>query len=214
MSESEILENIKRGVIEGDAEAVKKNVEEGLKRSIAAKALLDALIEGMNVISQKFDDGEIYLPEVMAAADAMTTGLSILEPELTKSGISTKLGTVVIGTVEGDIHDIGKNIVAYMLKGAGFEVIDLGKDVKVERYWEVAKEKNADIVAVSALMTTTTLNQRRVVEAGKEAGLYPRVKVLVGGACTTPEWAQSIGAFYAANAAEAVKVAKEMLGIK
>jgi len=206
------LEKIKSAVIEGDVETVEREVREGLKEGVSAKTLLDALVEGMNVISKRFEDGEIYLPEVMVAAEAMIAGLNIVEPELTKSGVKTKLGTVVIGTVEGDIHDIGKTIVGYMLRGAGFEVIDLGKDVKVERYWEVAKEKNADIVAVSALMTTTTLNQRRVVEAGKEAGLYPKVKVLVGGACTTPEWAQSIGAFYGKDASEAVEVARKVVG--
>lgn len=206
------LEKIKSAVIAGDVETAKREVQEGLKEGIPAKTLLDALVEGMNVVAKRFDEGEIFLPEVMVAADAMTAGLNILEPELTRSGTKAKLGTVVIGTVEGDIHDIGKSIVSYMLKGAGFEVIDIGKDVKVERYWEVAKEKKADIVAVSALMSTTTLNQKRVVEAGKEAGLYPKVKVLVGGACTTPEWAQSIGAFYAKDAVEAVEVARKIVG--
>lgn len=206
------FEKIKNAVIEGDVETVKTLVAKLLKEGIPAKEVLDALVDGMNVVSKKFDDGEIFLPEVMAAADAMTAGMSILEPELAKTGATSKLGTVVIGTVEGDIHDIGKNLVAMMLKGAGFEVYDLGRDVKVDKYWEVAKEKNADIVAVSALMSTTTVNQRRVVEAGKECGLYPKVKVMVGGACTTPEWAEKIGAYYAENAAKAVEVARKLVG--
>ncbi len=166
----------------------------------------------MNHVAKQFEDAEIFLPQVMVASEAMIAGIDILEPELVKGGASSKLGKVVIGTVEGDIHDIGKTLVAIMLRGAGFEVHDLGRDVKVERYWEVAKETGADIVAVSALMSTTTLNQRKVVQVGKEEGLYPKTKVLVGGACTTPEWAEKIGAFYAENAATAINVCRNMVG--
>ncbi len=209
---SEILETIKNAVISGDTEKAKSEVTKALSSGIPAKTVLDALVSGMNVIAKQFEDAEIYLPQVMVAADAMIAGINILEPELVKGGATAKMGTVVIGTVEGDIHDIGKTLVGMMLRGAGFDVHDLGRDVKVERYWEVAKEKNADIVAVSALMSTTTLNQRRVVEVGKEEGLYPKVKVLVGGACTTPEWAEKIGAYYAENAGVAIAVARKMVG--
>jgi len=211
MSE-EILERIKRSVVEGNAEEARSAAEEGLKKGLSAHTILDALVAGMNVISKRFEDGEIFLPEVMMAADAMIAGISVIEPELTRGGGTAKLGKVVIGTVEGDIHDIGKNLVAIMLKGAGFEVFDLGKDVPVEKFVEKAKEVDAQIIAVSALMSTTTPGQKRVVEAAKEAGIYPKVKIMVGGACTTPEWAQQIGAHYAPNAAEAAKLAKSLVG--
>jgi len=209
LSKSQVLKN---AVIEGDAETVKKETSVALKAGTPAKTVLADLIAGMNVVAQKFDDAEFYLPQVMVAADAMITGINILEPELRKSGTTAKVGTAVVGTVEGDIHDIGKTLVAIMLRGAGFEVYDLGRDVPIERYWEVAKEKDANIIGVSALMSTTTLLQRRVVDEGKEEGLYPKVKVLVGGACTTPEWAAKIGAHYAENASEAMKAARKMMG--
>jgi dimethylamine corrinoid protein len=147
----------------------------------------------------------------MVAAEAMEAGIKVLEPELAKTGGTAKLGKVVIGTVEGDIHDIGKTLVAIMMRGGGFEVWDLGRDVKVDRYWEVAKANGCNIVAVSALMSTTTLNQRRVVNAGKEWNMYPKVKVLVGGACATPEWGEKIGATYAANASDALAKARMMV---
>jgi dimethylamine corrinoid protein len=168
-------------------------------------------MSGMNVVSQQFEDAEIYLPQVMVAAEAMQAGIKLLEPELAKAGKTAKTGSVVIGTVEGDIHDIGKSLVAIMLRGGGFEVFDQGRDTKVEKYWEVAKEHNCNLVAVSALMSTTTLNQRRVVQAGKEAGLYPKVKVLIGGACASPEWAEKIGAVYGANASDGLNKAREMV---
>ncbi|MEM3437126.1 MAG: corrinoid protein [Nitrososphaerales archaeon] len=208
----EILEKLKNAVINGDSETARDETKKALKAGISASEALDALVAGMNVIAKKFEDAEIFLPQVMVAADAMVEGIKILEPELSKRGATAKLGTVVIGTVQGDIHDIGKTLVAIMLRGAGFEVHDLGRDVKIPLYWETAKATNADIVAVSALMSTTTLFQRNVVEAGKEEGLYPKVKVLVGGACTTPEWAEKIGANYGANAAEAIKVARALVG--
>ncbi len=204
-------EKMKKAVIDGEADIAKTETMNALKSGVSAKEALDALVSGMNVVSKQFEDAEIYLPQVMAAAEAMQAGIAVLEPELAKTGGTAKPGKVVIGTVEGDIHDIGKSLVAIMLRGGGFEVFDLGRDVKVERYWEVAKEKGCNIVAVSALMSTTTLNQRRVVQAGKEAGLYPAVKVLVGGACTTPEWAEKIGAVYGANASEGLARAREMV---
>lgn len=208
---SNILESLKKGVIEGDAELVKREVGSAIKSGLPPQQILDSLVSGMNHVAKQFEDAEIFLPQVMVSSEAMIAGIEILEPELTKGGATSKLGKVVIGTVEGDIHDIGKTLVAIMLRGAGFEVHDLGRDVKVEKYWETAKTVGANIVAVSALMSTTTLNQRKVVQAGKEEGLYPKTKVLVGGACTTPEWAEKIGAYYAENAAQAVRVARSMV---
>lgn len=207
-----ILDKLKNAVIEGDSDAATSGAKEALESGIPASQAVDALAAGMNEIARRFEDAEIYLPQVMVAADAMIAGIKVLEPELSKTGATAKLGTVVIGTVQGDIHDIGKTLVAIMLRGAGFEVHDLGRDVKIPLYWETAKKTNADIVAVSALMSTTTLFQRNVVLAGKEEGLYPKIKVLVGGACTSPEWAEKIGASYGQNAAEAIRVAKAMVG--
>ncbi|MCP8307828.1 MAG: cobalamin-dependent protein [archaeon] len=207
-----ILDKLKNAVIEGDSDVATTGSKDALKSGISAKEAVDALASGMGVIAQKFEDAEIWLPQVMVAADAMIAGIKVLEPELAKAGASAKLGTVVIGTVQGDIHDIGKTLVGIMLRGAGFEVHDLGRDVKIPLYWETAKSVNADLVAVSALMSTTTLFQRNVVLAGKEEGLYPKIKVIVGGACASPEWAEKIGASYAQNAGEALKVVKAMMG--
>ncbi len=206
-----ILDKLKNAVIKGESDVTTSGSKEALKAGVSAKDAVDALAAGMGIIAQKFEDAEIYLPNVMVAADAMIAGIKVLEPELAKAGATAKLGTVVIGTVQGDIHDIGKTLVGIMLRGAGFDVTDLGRDVKIPLFWENAKAKNADVVAVSALMSTTTLFQRHVVLAGKEEGLYPKIKVLVGGACASPEWAEKIGASYAQNAGEALKVAKAMM---
>lgn len=206
-----ILDKLKNAVIHGDSDVATSEAKEALKAHISAKDALDALSAGMSVIAQQFEDAEIWLPQVMVGAEAMIEGIKVLEPELAKAGATGKLGTVVIGTVQGDIHDIGKTLVGIMLRGAGFEVHDLGRDVKIPLYWETAKAKNADLVAVSALMSTTTLFQRNVVLTGKEEGLYPKIKVIVGGACASPEWAEKIGASYAQNAGEALKVVKTML---
>ena len=204
-------EKLKNAVVNGETAIAKSETQAALRSGVSAKDTLAALMAGMNIVAQGFDDAEMYLPQVMVAAEAMEAGIKILEPELAKSGGSAKPGKVVIGTVEGDIHDIGKTLVAIMMRGGGFEVWDLGRDVKVERYWDVAKENGCNIVAVSALMSTTTLNQRRVVAAGKEAGMYPHVKVLIGGACATPEWGEKIGATYASNASDALAKARMMV---
>jgi methanogenic corrinoid protein MtbC1 len=154
---------LKNAVIQGDADTAKSGVNEALRSGMSAKDTLEALVSGMNVIAKQFEDAEIYLPQVMVAADAMIAGIDILEPELAKTGKTAGMGKVVIGTVQGDIHDIGKTICAIMLRGAGFQIFDLGRDVKIDLYWDTAKANDADIVAVSALMSTTTLFQRNVV---------------------------------------------------
>jgi len=204
-------EKLKNAVVNGETDIAKSETQAALRSGVSAKDTLAALMAGMNIVAKGFDDAEMYLPQVMVAAEAMEAGIKILEPELAKAGGTAKPGKVVIGTVEGDIHDIGKTLVAIMMRGGGFEVWDLGRDVKVERYWDVAKENGCNIVAVSALMSTTTLNQRRVVSAGKEVGMYPKVKVLIGGACATPEWGEKIGATYAANASDALAKARMMV---
>ncbi len=186
-------------------------MNESLSLGMSAKSILDHLVSGMNVIGQRFEDGELFLPEVMLAAEAMVAGISLLEPILAQQGLNASKGRVVIGTVEGDIHDIGKNLIGIMLKGNGFQVFDLGKDVPVANYVAKAKEVNADVVGISALMSTTTPGQRKVIELAKEEGIYGKVRFIVGGACTTPEWAEKIGASYATNAAEAVRVIQSLI---
>jgi len=205
-------EILKNTIVNGDSDAAKSETQKALRSGAKATDVLDALVSGMNVVAKQFEDAEVYLPQVMVAADAMTAAVVILEPELAKSGATAKAGKVALGTVEGDIHDIGKSLVGIMLRGVGFDVIDLGRDTKVERFWETAKEHKCDLVVVSALMSTTTMNDKKVVAAGKESGLYPKVKVLIGGACTTPEFAEKIGALFGANAAEGARVALKAVG--
>lgn len=191
---------------------VKKLIDQG----ISPMEVVNALTQVLKEIGKKFESGELFLVHLVVAGDsARRATTEVLEPLLKKSGEERKvLGKVVIGTVAGDIHDIGKNIVAMMLFTAGFEVYDLGKDVPSEEFVKKAKELNADIVAMSALLTTTLPAQRDVIETLKKSGLRDRVKVLVGGAPATDEWAKQIDADgYGADAIEAVKVAKKLLGL-
>lgn len=191
---------------------VKKLIDQG----ISPMEVVNALTQVLKEIGKKFESGELFLVHLVVAGDlARRVTTEVLEPLLKKSGEERKvLGKVVIGTVAGDIHDIGKNIVAMMLFTAGFEVYDLGKDVPSEEFVKKAKELNADIVAMSALLTTTLPAQRDVIETLKKSGLRDRVKVLVGGAPATDEWAKQIDADgYGADAIEAVKVAKKLLGL-
>jgi len=206
-----MVNTLREIIIAGDQNGAKVAVQESLSIGMSAKNILDHLVSGMNVIGQRFEDGEIFLPEVMLAADAMTAGISLLEPVLAQQGFNTSKGKVVIGTVEGDIHDIGKNLIGIMLRGNGFQVFDLGKDVPVATYVIKAKEVCANVVGISALMSTTTPGQKKVIEMAKEEGIYGKVKFIVGGACTTPEWAEKIGASYATNAAEAVRVIQSLV---
>ncbi|HNX26043.1 MAG TPA: corrinoid protein [Phycisphaerae bacterium] len=179
---------------------------------LAAKAkpaeILGSLIAGMDYIGQKFKNNEVYVPEVLIAARAMKTAMGILEPVLVAAGIRPE-HKVVIGTVKGDLHDIGKNLVAMMLKGANFEVIDVGVDVTPEKFIAAAKDNGADIVAMSALLTTTMPFMRETVDAIKKAGLS--VKTMIGGAPVTQEYADEIGANgYSSDAASAVDLAKKL----
>lgn len=170
------------------------------------------LSAGMNQVGVLFERGKLFLPHVMMAADSMTAGVKMLEEEMPAGTREKKLGVIVNGTVEGDVHDIGKSIVSTMLQSAGFEVHDIGRDVPVRNFIEKAKEVNADMIGISALMTTTLQGQREIIEMLKEEGLRNRVKVMVGGAPATQAWADKIGAdCYAENASEAVAKAKELL---
>ena len=194
----------------GDRDTVVRLVQEAIKESVGPEQVLDkGLIVGMESIGRKFKANEVYVPEVLIAARAMASGMQILEPLLAASGIKPR-GKVVVGTVKQDLHDIGKNLVAMMLKGGGYQVTDVGVDVDPAKFVEAAKKVNADIVAISALLTTTMPNMKAVVDVMKQAGL--KVKVMIGGAPVTQGYADEIGADgYAPDAASAVDLAKSLL---
>ena len=195
----------------GDRDTVVQLVQGAIKEGVKPEQVLDkGLIVGMESIGRKFKANEVYVPEVLIAARAMASGMQILEPLLTASGIKPR-GKVVVGTVKQDLHDIGKNLVAMMLKGGGYHVTDVGVDVDPAKFVEAAKEANADIVAISALLTTTMPNMKTVVDVLKQAGL--KVKVMIGGAPVTQGFADEIGADgYAPDAASAVDLARSLLG--
>lgn len=197
--------------VEGATLAAKKAVEVGVD---PLRAIEDGLAQGIREVGDKFDKGEIFLPELVMAAEAMKSALEVLEPELKRKKKERKtLGRVLLGTVEGDIHNIGKTIVAAMLTANGFEVIDVGVDVPTERFVEKVRELKPDILGLSALLTTTLPAQGAVIETLKKEGLRPTLKVIIGGAPASKEWAEKIGADgYGANAVEAVEVAKKLLG--
>ena len=194
----------------GDRDTVVRLVQEAIKESVGPEQILDkGLIVGMESIGRKFKANEVYVPEVLIAARAMASGMQILEPLLAASGIKPR-GKVVVGTVKQDLHDIGKNLVAMMLKGGGYQVTDVGVDVDPAKFVEAAKKADADIVAISALLTTTMPNMKAVVDVMKQAGL--KVKVMIGGAPVTQGYADEIGADgYAPDAASAVDLAKSLL---
>ena len=191
---------------QGRAPKVKEKVQEALDQGISAKDILEeGLLSGMSVIGEKFKNNEVYVPEVLIAARAMNAGVALLKPYLVDAGVEAK-GTVVIGTVKGDLHDIGKNLVKMMMEGKGLNVVDLGVDVSAEQFVSAAKENNADIIACSALLTTTMTEMKNVVDAVKAESLD--VKVMVGGAPVTQNFCDSIGAnSYTADAASAADAA-------
>jgi corrinoid protein of di/trimethylamine methyltransferase len=213
---SEILNQLQEAVIAGDPDQARQLTAQALGADIAPLVAIDqALNPGMQTVGDKYDCGDYFIPDLMMAAEAMKAAMEVLEPELMAREEQRQiLGTVVIGTVEGDIHEIGKSLVATMLGAAGFQVHDLGVDVPVGRFIEQVQETGADVVGLSALLTTTMRNQEAVLEALQEAGLRDQVKVVIGGAPASPDWAQTIGAdAYAENANEAVGVVKQLLGV-
>ena len=213
--EETILRGLKEAVLTYDEEKVKEETKRALETGIdPLRALEEGLAEGVKVVGEEFGRGEAFLPHLMVAANAMKEALRILEPEIRRRGQEVKAkGIVVIGTIEGDLHDIGKSIVALMLEASGFKVHDVGKDTPVDVFIEKAKETNADIIGVSALMTTTMLAQQRLIERLKNQNLYGRFKVMVGGAAVNQEWAEEIGAdAYAEDAIEAVRKAEAIVG--
>lgn len=205
----EILKEISAGLQQGDDKKVFTLTSQAIEEKIPPKEILDnALIGGMKVVGEKFKIHEIFLPDVLLAAKAMSAGMGLLEPFFIKEGIPT-LGKVVIGTVQGDLHDIGKNLVSVMLTGAGFEVIDLGSNVTPQKFIETAKQENAPVIGMSALLTTTMPVMGSVVELLKQEGLNGRIKTIVGGAPVSEEFARKIGAdaygYDSTNAVESVK---------
>lgn len=199
-----VLEQISELLQKGKANDVKQLVQQALDEGIGAKSVLeDGLMAGMGIVGEKFKNNEVYVPEVLIAARAMNAGIEILRPHLVTAGVKAK-GKVVIGTVKGDLHDIGKNLVKMMMEGKGLEVIDLGTDVAAQKFVQAAIDNEADIICCSALLTTTMTEMKNVVEATREAGIRDRVTIMVGGAPVTDNYCKSIGAdIYSPDAATA-----------
>jgi len=205
------LQAIADALIKGDRNTVADLTKKALDEGVSPKEVLeDGLIAGMNVIGKRFKANEIYVPEVLIAARAMKGGMALLQPELAAAGVKPA-GTVVVGTVKGDLHDIGKNLVAMMLTGGGLKVVDIGIDTPAEKFVEACKAEKAQICAMSALLTTTMPQMAGVVKALKDSGMG--VKAMIGGAPVTQSYADEIGADgYAPDAASAVDLAKSLLG--
>ena len=206
------LNKVSEALQRGDAEKVAELVKQALEENLLPKDILEnGLIKGMDIIGAKFKKNEVYVPEVLIAARAMHAGMSILRPKLIETGVKN-IGTVAIGTVKGDLHDIGKNLVKMMLEGAGFEVIDLGVDVTTDKFVEAVKKHKPNIIGMSALLTTTMVNMAEVIKALEAAGLRDKVKIMIGGAPITQNYADQIGADgYSPDAASAVDKAKTFI---
>ena len=202
-------------VVRGDPKTCARLTQEGLDAGLSAQALLhEGLMPGLAVIGDRFKANEVCVPEVLTAARAMKAGMAILHPRLAVTG-AKPVGKVVAGTVAGDLHDIGKNIVCMLLEGSGFQVVDLGNDVSPERFVRAIQEQDPQIIGLSTLLTTTMLNLRKTIEALRAAGLREQVKVMVGGAPVTQQFADEIGADgFAEDAASAVEKAKALLAVR
>jgi 5-methyltetrahydrofolate--homocysteine methyltransferase len=205
-----LLEDLSKSLQAGNVEEVKNGVKEGLEGGYEPRELLyDGLMDGMGIIGEKFKNNEVFVPEVLIAARAMNAGMEILKPKLIETGVED-IGKVIIGTVAGDLHDIGKNLVKMMFEGSGFEVIDLGTDVTPEEFANAVKEHKPDIVGLSALLTTTMPVMEKVVKKLEEEGIRDDVIVMIGGAPITEKYCQDIKAdIYAKDAATAASTAKE-----
>jgi len=210
---STIYEELATVVIEGDSKQASALVQQGLAEGLTAKEILDnGLIVGMGEVGARFKRGDMFVPEVLMSAEAMQAGLQVLRPLLASSGAKL-IGKVVLGTVKGDLHDIGKNLVGMMCEGSGFEVIDLGFNVPPERFVDAVKEHKPDVVGLSALLTTTMRAMGYTIKALEEAGLRESVKVMVGGAPVDAEFAQRIGADgYGSNAVAGQELAQQLVG--
>ena len=206
-----ILNDISENLQRGKAKVVKELVQQAIDQGIPAQQILDeGLLSGMNVVGEKFKNNEVFVPEVLVAARAMNMGASLLKPLLAESGLKAS-GRVCIGTVKGDLHDIGKNLVKMMMEGKGLEVIDLGTDVAPETFVETAQKENCSVICCSALLTTTMGVMGDVVKAAEAAGIRDHVKIMVGGAPVTEAFCQQINAYkYTPDAATAADVAVEL----
>jgi corrinoid protein of di/trimethylamine methyltransferase len=214
MGNEAVHEQLKQSIVDQDEAAVLDAVDKALAGGMSAQEIIDkGLLPGLNVIGEQFESEDIFLPELMQAALAFQSAMGVLEPLIKEQGGSgPKKGTIVIGTVKGDLHSIGKNILKLLFETSGFEVHDLGIDVDLFKFIDKAKETNADIIAISALLTTTLIGQRDVIDALKDQGTREMYKVLVGGGATTKEWADSIGADgWSANAYDAVNLATSLV---
>ncbi len=207
-----ILDEIRKSVIDGDMEATQAQVQTALAENIPPESILtEGLIAAMSEVGRLFEAGDFYVPEMLISARAMKSGLAILRPRLAAENIKA-VGKVVIGTVQGDLHDIGKNLVGMMLEGAGFEVIDLGVDVSPEKYVAAVQENHPDLLGCSALLTTTMPRMKDIISALEAAGMRETVKVMIGGAPVTEQYATSIGAdIFAPDAASAAQRARQAL---
>ena len=210
---NELYERIAAAVIEGDAEKAEKLTKRALRKGLTAKDVLDnGLVVGMTEVGVRFKAGDMFVPEVLMSADAMTAGLDVLRPELVASGVQL-IGKILMGTVKGDLHDIGKNLVSMMCEGAGFEIIDIGFNADPETFIEGIKEHQPDVVGMSAMLTTTMRAMAYTIRAIEEAGLRDQVKVMVGGAPVDAAFAERIGADgYGSNAPAGVDLAKKLVG--
>ncbi len=210
----QLFKDMAQSIIDGESEKAVELAKQALSAGIdPLQAINDGFVKGVDQVGVRFSCGDAFLPELVMAGEAMKAAVSVLEPEMAKQGTARKsLGTVVLGTIEGDIHDIGKTLVGTMLSTAGFKVFDLGVDVPIITLIEKARQEGANIIGVSALLTTTMIKQRDVIEALDDLGLKGKIKVLVGGAPVTTKWAEEIGADgYSEDAIGAVAVAKEIL---
>lgn len=212
MNEKEILTRLRDSVVNFDIDGIKEACKAALEAGISPqRAIIDGMAKGMDIVGQLYEDDEYFLPELIMAAEAMNEGVFMLKPYIKTENVQD-IGTVVLGTVQGDIHDVGKNIVGNFLTAAGFDVYDLGVDVSAEEFVKAAKEKRADIVGMSALMTSTMKNMKDVIKGLKEAGIRDKVKIIIGGAPVSTEYAVKIGANgYANDAIVSVEVARGMV---
>ncbi|NLA27974.1 MAG: cobalamin-binding protein [Firmicutes bacterium] len=205
------MSDLANHVLEGNKEKVALAVNNLVQAGTDVQDIVDQLIAGMNVVGQRFKNGEMFVPEVLMSANTMHEGMSIIKPLLTGKELRS-LGTIVIGTVQGDLHDIGKNLVAMMIASGGFQVIDIGIDAPPEKFVEAVKEHNPDIVAMSALLTTTMIKMKETIELFEEEGFRKDIKVIVGGAPVSKEYSDQIGADgYAPEASSAVDLCKLLL---
>jgi trimethylamine corrinoid protein len=216
MNDHRLYPQMAQAVIDGNREASARLAEEALAEGLPVQDIIAlGFLPGLDKVGELWECGDYFLPELIQSAEGMKAALAVLRPALEKTaeGTVASRGRAVIGTIEGDIHDIGKNLVSSLLSANGFEVVDLGADVKVDRFIDAAVEGKADLICLSALLTTTMVNQRRVLSRLRERGLRSRFKVLVGGAPVTQKWADEIGADgYGENATAAVRAALKTLG--